>query len=353
MEELSDQIVDIIKDYHNYLHFQFTSKRVIDWANQFDEGDREFILSEFLFLLRNGIYFNEIQGRQLLLKRIEELTAEFRFSKPVDFLANTEFLVLQENGKSQHYLLGILNEELEKKYGIGLRHCGTASRKYTIYIDDVLATGKTVFDDLVKWLSETTDKGKTNLARVTANDTNLLLSFFCRHNWPNIPWRLKLALNNDDITKKLRFYCDYEIQNHVKFTDQKLNFAYPLKNQPQSVLDYFNSITASDKETVAFRKAGTPAKEMLFSSEGNRVRFENIILLKGVELLRKAEQLKPNHRPLGAGFPSYKTFGTGTLFFTWRNISNTCPVVFWWKAGGWLPLFPLNGRGIGNTTIGR
>jgi len=73
-------------------------------------------------------------------------------------------------------------------------------------------------------------------------------------------------------------------------------------------------LAADKNESVAFRKPDAPKQELLFSSAANRIRFENIILQKGVALLQEAQNLKPNHRPLGATFPSYKTMGTGTLF---------------------------------------
>ena len=277
-----------------------------------------------------------------MIKRLELLAKEFKFSNTASFLSHVQFLKLQPSGKSQDYLLSILDEELTKNYGLGLAQCGTASKKYAIYIDDVLATGGTVFKDTFAWLSAIDANGKSNLTRVIGNESTLIISLFCRHNWPNIPWRLKLQLNNDAILRKIKFYSDYEIENHPGFQNQRLNFAYPIQNQPSNVLEYFNNIPAQDKATIAFRRVNEPTKETLFSSPENRMRFENIILRKGIELLQKAQALKSNHRPLGATFPSYKTLGTGTLFFTWRNISNTCPIVFWWDAGVWLPLFPLN-----------
>jgi hypothetical protein len=101
------------------------------------------------------------------------------------------------------------------------------------------------------------------------------------------------------------------------------------------------------KGEYAYRKNNIPIKEQFFSSKSNRIRFENIMLMKGIELLGGVKKLKINHRPLGVTNPTKKIFGTGTLFFTWRNISNTTPIVFWWKITGsdWYPLFPLINRG--------
>jgi hypothetical protein len=353
LEKTIADILAIISDYHNYRGFQFTAVHILSWVNQFKEEDREFLLQELLHLLQQGIYISEEKGRTMLVAKIENLSQRFGFTHPVSFLANTEFLRLQPAGKSQDILLRLLNEELTKKYGLGLAQCGAASKKYAVYVDDVLATGGTVFKDSLRWLETTQIDGETNLAKVLKNEKFFIISVFCRHTWANVIWRLKMQLKNDAILKKIQLVSDYEIQNHPTFPNQRLNFAYPTAQQPQSVLDYLNGLEqASNHEKAAFRPDSAPTPETLFSSAENRIRFENILLHTGIQLLGKAATLKPNHRPLGATFPSYKTFGTGTLFFTWRNIPNTSPIAFWWEAGGWRPFFPLFGRGLGGTTFG-
>jgi glutamate-1-semialdehyde aminotransferase len=71
IQKLTENIVAIIKDYHNYCGFQFTTDHIINWVNQFDESDREFILAELLHLLQQGIYISEEKAKQLLIARIE------------------------------------------------------------------------------------------------------------------------------------------------------------------------------------------------------------------------------------------------------------------------------------------
>ena len=346
LSQLAEIILETIKDYHNYQGFQFSSSNILEWVNQFDENDRVFILEEFSHLLNQGIYCSETKARELLIQRIKYLSAINKFSNPMEFLSHTVFLRLQNSGKSQDILLGILDQELIKIYGFGVNQCGKVSQKYIIYLDDILATGKTVLSDCLKWLPLQDASGKSNLNKILGGEIIFIVSLLCYHNNNNVLWSLKLQFNQDAILKKVLFYSDYKVENHPKFQNQQLNFAYPISNQPQNVLNYFDNLPASTKANVAFRNPILPSKETFFSTPENRIRFENILLSKGVELLSKANNLKPNHRPLGATFPSYKTLGTGTLFFTWSNVSNTCPIIFWWKAGGWKPLFPLRGRGL-------
>ena len=348
MNLLAQHIVAIIKDYHNYLGFQFTEEHIINWVNQFDEADREFILQEFLHLLNQQlIYISEENAKLLLLRRIERLAVINGFSKTVSFLANVDILSLQDEDKSQTVLLRLLDEELQKKYGIGLAQCGTVSKKYAVYIDDVLATGGSVYRDMNKWLPIEDEEGKTNLDKIVSGETVLSISHFCNHNGNTTLWRLKEGFKKDAILKKVKCYCDYEIQNHLTFLNQRFNFTYPVANQDEFVSKYFDSLPeyAHKKEDKAFRNPDTPKNENFFSSPENRVRFENILLNKGIELLNNARSKQDNHRPLGATIPSYRILGTGTVFFTWRNISNTTPIVFWWKSADWSPLFPLYKRG--------
>ena len=347
MKQLAEEILAIISDYHNYNGFQFTSEHIINWVEQFEEEDRTFILQEFFHLLNQGIYISESKARQLLVSRVENLSKLYKFTSPINFLANTQILSLQDDDKSQSVLVRLLDEELQKKYGIGIAQCGTVSKKYALYFDDLLATGGTLYRDMNTWLQQKNIDGKSNLDKVISNDTVLLVCHFCSHNANTTRWRLKEGFKKDELLKKINCYCDYEIQNHLSFLDQRFNFTYPVASREPEIDKYVKSLPtyAHKHGDKAFRVQNQPNAETFFSSPDNRVRFENILLIKGIELLNNADSVKDNHRPLGATIPSYKIMGTGTLFFTWRNISNTTPIVFWWGASNWTPLFLLFKRG--------
>lgn len=346
MEELADNIATIFHDYHNYNNFQFSSSHVMRWVTQFPENDRCFVLEELLHLLGKGIYISEQKGREILYNQVEALGKHYKFRDTFSFLKNVDFLQLQPLHKSQSVLLKLLNEELHNKLGLEIKHCGSNTKQFAIYIDDLLATGGTIFKDIETWLRTNNTDGETNMQSIVSGKKKLAVSLFCKHNWANVDWRLKCALNEDGILNKIKYQCYYMIENHPMNPKSKLNFAYPISSQPPVVQEYLTALPADYKAEHAFRKENTPIVEDFFSSPTNRMRLENVFLLKGIELLQNASQLKPNHRPLGMTPPSYKTLGSGTLFFTWRNISNTTPIVFWWKSADWYPLFPLFHRGL-------
>lgn len=343
MKETAKAICDILHDYHNYKGFEFTVDHVIKWANQFDEGDRAFVLEEFLHLLKNGIYISEEDCKAILLQLIIDLAGRYKVSLKT-FLTNTQFLRTQKEGKSQDILLDILNDGLKEHYGLEILEFENPP-KVAVYLDDVIGTGGTAFRELLAWLKETNQDGETNYTKVVEKRIKLIVVSLCKHSWVNIDWKLRCELKSGDILEKISYITHYSVQSNPKGYNQIFNLAYPHIDQSEDVKDYLNSLDASFDGEHAFRKDGTPSVEKFYSSPDNRTRFENIILKKGIELLGKASTLLPSQRPLGMTPPRKKTFGTGTLFFTWRNISNTTPIVFWWDGGGWTHLFPLHKRG--------
>jgi hypothetical protein len=352
MEKVAQQICDKIVDYHNG-KVKFDVKHVIKWVSQFDKGDQQFILEEFLHLINQGIYISQSDAREIMIKQLLAIAKHVKL-EPIKFFENVDFLSMQGEQKSQSILLKILDEELVKKFGIKLKNCGKVSKKYAIYIDDVLCTGHTFFEDVTEWLRVKNSDGLTNLDKVLSDEKICIGSFLCKHSWSveNIKYQFKKAFQNA-LMQKIKFQSYYVIENHPSTPEQRLNFAYPVKdNQPKEVLEYFDSLDnlydVMYKGEFAFRKKDTPKTETFFSSPANRIRFENILLNKGIELLSKVGTLQKNQRPLGMTNPTKKILGTGTLFFTWNNVSNTSPVVFWWEITGskWYPLFKLEHRGL-------
>lgn len=349
MQKLADNILAIIKDYQNDSGVQLTSKNVMDWANQFDEGDREFILQEMLNLLNQGIYLSKANVKNLLKDRIKEFQEYYKYASVDAFLEETVFLDLQKDGKSQKAILLLLDEILQKHYDTKLSNCGRKIQKNFIYLDDGINTGNTVFKQLSAWLKEEPN-GSTRLTQVNSKNIRLIVSVFYYHtwSWKNTLWRWKMELKSDEIMNRIDWFFDHEIQNHPGLPNQKFNLAYPTQGQPSKVKAFLQSLHdgAKNHEDKALRPANKPVKELFFSNSENRNRFESILLDKGIAILSKVEKVYYQHRPLGDGLPSYKTFGTGTIFFTWRNVSNTCPLVFWWKGHEWKGLFPVINRGI-------
>jgi hypothetical protein len=346
LEEKAKDIVDIIGDYENN---EMTVAHIVEWVSQFDEPDREFILNELTGIF-GKTYFSKAKCYKILKEYLEYLAGRFKYQSVKDFLGNAIFLDVQAEHKSQKDLLSMLDEILQKEFKTQLALCGKNEPKHFIYLDDVLATGNKIFFDLEEWFKGTSnfDGSKTNYEFLKANKLRLNVCVICCHTWgySNVDFRLSKLLN-EKAEKVVEFFRYYEIENNLKEHDAKLNLVYPCDEQPNEVKLYLNSLEyAIYYEDRAFRKKTFPKQETLFSSPENRIRLENIFLMKGLEILKHVENLKAKGmRPLGFTMPKNKTLGLGTLFFTYRNIPNNCPIIFWWSSNYWKPLFVLKNRG--------
>lgn len=349
MKEIVQNIVEIIKDYRQDDDLVIDENHVLRWVNQFEQNDQEFLLSELLHILLQS-YFSKEKILNCLFDTIGVLAKKYKFTSDAAFLSNTYFIESQAEEKSQTEILSLFFAALPHKYGIGKKHLGKNSKKYIIYFDDVLATGKTTFRECEKWLNNISRQAEPYHKLLEKRTFDFIVYNLCCHTWgcSNIEYQFKQKFSND-VMKTINYYSSFWVENHITAYNQNFNCVYPININIQEVNNYFNSIQTGgyDKfEDKAFRQKNKPKVERFFSSPENRIRYENILLRKGIEILGKVQNLKAtNIRPLGYTVNSHKTFGLGTQFFTFRNVSNTTPLVFWWENHGWYPLFPVKNRG--------
>lgn len=347
MKEIADKIVETIKDYRNDDDIFLDADHVINWANQFGEN-AEFMLNEISHILPQ-VYISKETAKDFIDGHIKALQRKFGYSNINELLINTEFLSMQEDHKSQPAILSILENLLNEKYAESYLKYETYPKVNFVYFDDLLASGSTVGKHLLEWLNSNNSEGVKNADNIINGSYRLSVNLFCYHTWGRAFQEFRLVKTFENkIDKKILWFRNFEIQNHAKWHNQSLNIAFPIEEQPVNVKSYLANLSAEKYQDYAYRKAGTPVDEGFFTSPENRIKYENILLQKGLSIIDMIKgDIKPNLRPLGLINPSYKTFGLGTHFFTWRNIPNNSPLVFWWEVQGhdWQPLFPVSNRG--------
>jgi hypothetical protein len=358
MEQLITSIYQTLEDYRadeNRPLVRMTTERIRNWINQFDNDLRVPILTELDNIFKKR-YCSKSKVKNFLDQVIQVLTKDFNFNNATEFLKNSDFLNLQPDGKSQRIMLSLFDELIQEKYGISLSDCGTTSKKYSIYIDDILCTGLTLISDIKEWSEKDFTEGKTNKQAVADGSTILVFAYVFIHekNYYKKKAEMRFKISNE-VANNHKMYRMTEIENGIGQTS-KIDLLYPLENgQPQSVTDYKNEIiervnnhttrynTVSPEEF--YRPTEQPANEQFFSSAQNRVIVENAFLVKGIEILRNANPTNKNMRALGYSIPALKNFGFGALCFTWRNVPNNAPLVFWYSGGGFTPLFKVTRGG--------
>ncbi len=358
MEQLIANIYQTLEDYRadeNNQVGRMTTDRIRNWINQFEDDQKVPILTELDNIFKKR-YCSKSKVKDFLYQVIQVLTKDFKFNNASDFLKNSDFLNLQPQGKSQRIMLSLFDELIQEKYGLNLADCGTISKKYSIYIDDILCTGLTLISDTKDWSEKEFSAGKTNKQAVADGSTVLVFAYVFIHekNYHKKKAEMRFKISNE-ISNNHKMYRMSEIENGIG-QSSKIDLIYPLENgQPQSVVDYKNEvIELVDNHTQQYnrtspeefyRPAGLPITEQFFTSSQNRVIVENAFLHKGIEILQNANPNNRNMRALGYSIPSLKNFGFGALCFTWRNVPNNAPLVFWYSGGGFTPLFRVTRGG--------
>ena len=344
MDALIEQIYDKIKDFRKDEGVQITREGIRDWALQFGD-DAAFMLSETDNIL-GKTYLTKEEAVALYRNYVNEHLQRYKYPDIDSYLREVSFLRLQPEGKSQNVIVDMVEEIIQNEYGLNVADYSNCPKKLFIYFDDVLITGGTILSDLSTWL-----KQDDRIAKINSNRIKLEVSLIVEHclGQSITKYRLgKYECPELDASKiQIRRY--YEVENHLKlpyvYGGQKLNaVAIPIKESLSSeAIKYWENLKAEGHPDYAFRPENRPAKEEYFTSAENRIRFERILVDKGLYIINQIQgEVKPNVRPLGFIYPSYKTLGVGTLFFTWRNAPNNSPLVFWWDVPGhdWKPLFP-------------
>jgi len=358
MEQLITSIYQTLEDYRadeNRPLVRMNTDRIRDWINQFDNELRVPILTELDSIFKKR-YCSKSKVKDFLDQVIQVLTKDFNFKSADEFLKNSDFLNLQPEGKSQRIMLSLLDELIQEKYGLSLTDCGTTSKKYSIYIDDILCTGLTLISDIIEWSDKDFNAGKTNKQAVADGSTVLVFAYLFIHEKNYLKKKAEMRFKiSDAVANNHKMYQLTKIENRTA-QNSKIDLIYPLENgQPQNVIDYKNEIVQLvDAHTQQYnrtspeefyRPEGLPTNEQFFTTAQNRTIVENAFLQKGIEILRNANPKNTNIRALGYSIPSLKNFGFGALCFTWRNVPNNAPLVFWYSGGGFTPLFKVT-RGV-------
>ena len=257
-------------------------------------------------------------------------------------------------------MLSLFNELIQDQYGLSLKDCGKVSKKYSIYIDDILCTGLTLISNITEWSEKPFTPEKLNKQAVADGSTVLVFAYLFIHKKNYFKKKAEMRHKiSSEISNKHKMYRGVEIENGIE-QNSKIDLICPIENeQPQRVIDYKNEIIEmvdnytekykSVSPEEFFRQASQPTTEKFFTSAQNRMVVENAFLQKGIEILQNANPNNRNMRSLGYSIPSLKNFGFGALCFTWRNVPNNAPLVFWYSGGGFTPLFKVS-RG-GNAAV--
>ena len=357
-----NNLYQIVKDYRadeNGGVGMVDKNRIEEWVNQFDNNDRQFILNETTHIFKDR-YLTKSKVKDILFRSIEAMAKSDNPSEGIrSFLSNSIFLHLQPKGKSQGVILELLKsliEETPELINIKIKtstldELNHNQAKHYIYIDDVLCSGNTYYQDIFNFLNSQSNRGDNYYEKLLNGNIYVHNVFIFSHlnNFRKKLTQLKMKIHREIINNNFKNYY-YKLIDNTQDSNSKFETLKPIQDhQSQEINDYKDKINSQVDRYINgkykraedyFRDPNIPNNENFFTSSENRIRYEKIILLKGIEIIKNINTVTPNIRALGYSLPSIRDFGFGTICFTWRNVPNNTPLVFWYSIGGFKALFP-------------
>ncbi len=331
-EELLKSIADIIQDYRFGEIRKITPSHVDRWIRQFKADDQIIILQEMNRLLKR-FYLS----RDVVKKYVQHFLSnqELFGSDSEAFLTRTNFLNIQQEGKSQTEIIKIIDEVLSYDYNLRINQCG-GSDVY-VYVDDGLFSGNRLCDDIIPWLENT-----------ASNNCKIIIYHIVRYKqgWNYAKKKFLPVARKKNI--KGKGFTNIPLDNERK---RESTVIWPQRVIGDICINKYcawleKKCAEKGLNVPIFRNKGTPSKETLFSSSQNRDVVERAFLEVGAKLVITAKDPNRYLRPLG--FDKLHSLGFGALFVTYRNISNNCPLALWYgdpesathQLRSWYPLFP-------------
>lgn len=335
--ELEKSIADLIQDYRRgELLLPLDENHVDRWICQFEKDDREVVLTETKRLLEKSYI-----GKNSIEKFFDDIwdTEQIVGTNPRATIQNIQFLDIQRKGTSQHRLVGLLEQYYMMTRGVRINVYNSNVNKY-IYLDDCMYTGNSVRYDIKGWI----EYGQYN------ENSELYIIFLGLYSANDDYVRSYIEKLCDSKNIKVSIFCMKEYQNNISC--YPYDFLWPTEVSGNVYVDRYMDELKREREEkgkkgLDFRKVPYYYTESpLFTSTANRIIFEHALMKAGSYICTLPEEHNQSIRPMGYNYNI--SLGYGAFFATCYNISNNCPLAFWWGNmrqngtvfDGWYPLLP-------------
>lgn len=333
--KLIRKISERISDYREGEIAEPTPEHAERWIDQFDAADRLAILRETHQLLRQ-VYVPKMTVKRFIgnLAENEDLVGEDAQA----FWSSVGFLRLQERSRSQTDLLQLLEEVLGERFGLDTAREDSESDTY-IYIDDAIFSGNQIRDDLKAWMADNDVRNCT---------VHVIVISYHKSG----QWYASREIRREAGPRTVRVHWwkaavleDWRRPENVG----SLNILWPTEIPDDPYVEEWLDEVPEDRRHFDLRPVMANGRNEFFASEDSRNVIEQAFLKKGGYIRSLPREPSPLMRPLG--YNKLHGPGFGTMFATYRNCPNNCPLVMWWgdpDAGRplnqWYPLLPRRTR---------
>lgn len=329
-DDLLVSVANIIRTYRQGHLPEPTPEHVDRWLSQFTPALQLQFLREFDHVIKQT--FITLKGVSDFLRALV-INAKLAGADPARYWSSTNFLRIQQNGRSQKEMLKIFAKCLDEQWGLQLQDCGQAGGDF-IYLDDVMFSGNRVGNDLELWIVN--DAPQVAKVHVIVAISHSMGRFLVNRKLNGV-----IASSGKKIT--IQYWRVFEIEN------QKANKNISGVLWPTEIpnLAEVRAYMALPSKYPFEPRRPSPIPIKPFSSEDGRQVLEREFLIAGAKIRAMSDNPKQSMRPLG--FSSFGV-GFGSMIVTYRNCPNNCPLAIWWGdpevtsgALRWYPLLPREG----------
>lgn len=321
-----ERLAEIISDYRKGEIEVRNPKIINSWLHQFPECSQMQIL-EALTDIMQRTYISKDSFKKFLKGLAEN--DKVSSGKPTkEYWKQANILQIQLGGNSQREIVRLFDEVLQETHGYSLDETGN-EKGDCIYLDDCIGTGSRVRSDICNWLqNHAPDDIKLHII------TPILYkgSFW-------IDKKIREAA--DANSKKIEFYKwrldDFEMENRLRYKDTS-DVLWPIEIPSDSSVEAYVNHLNSKGRNVTLRNSIGRQSSKIFANEDQRRLLEREFLIRGCQIKQNHLKLPPNARPLG--YHNLDCLGFGSMFITYRNCPNNCPLVFWVEQNEYPALFP-------------
>lgn len=308
-------ITNTIKDYRAGEIAEPTPDHVDQWISQFDEEVQIPMLREL-----DHIFKLTYVSKGKVLQLLRQIAGNFS----CDFWREAHILNIQRNGRSQREIRELFRQILREQCDYDIDYQGSAGGDF-VYLDDAIFTGERVIHDLSYWMQD----------QAVANAT-LYVMVIAIHELG------KYWIENEQNLERLKADKQISINFRIFFNE----FVFENRRSYRNRSDVLWPTAEVYSDTSFQPRPPGYGVSRFFTSEQSRQLLERALLAAGHKIYNFANEPNPMLKPLGFyRFPP----GFGSLFVTYRNCPNNCPLAFWYgnpeypsnhPLGKWYPLFP-------------
>lgn len=317
---LLNSIAGTIADYRAGEISTPTPEHVETWIEQFDHGVQDPLLEELDHVLKQT-YIPKATVLEFLSGLVKHEDVAGR--DPCSFWEAVKFLDIQGGGNSQREMLRMFDSLLKEECDLGIDACGADPKAY-LYLDDGVFTGNRIRNDISSWTqSDAPQDAKVHVVTIALHRGG---QFYAEAGIQEAAQRAGKKIN-------VCWWRCVSIEDRKKYIDSSDVLRPRSLPQDELTREYVQGL----KYAPVLRKPGSVGKNKFFSSEEGRHLLEQEFLKAGVLIRSMCPYLNVYQRPLGNMV--LETLGFGSLFVTFRNCPNNCPLAFW-AGDPWYPLFP-------------